>query len=543
MHGLYTLFSRSYPRFVVALLQQQRYRVGRFLVVFWKTNNLATIVDDKPYQRTAVARSLEWFVLCAVATEVLLGLVLIAWAIKFDMVGGWLFGASFIIVYPVVAAHMLVLVVLVAKLVHSLLHPKTAGKAWLCDMLEWQVLRLRQKNDFKVVAVVGSVGKTSTKLAIAHTLAAHERVVYQDGNYNDRLTVPLVIFGQSLPGLLNLVDWLKVLLANERTIRRDFACDIAVLELGTDRPGQITQFAYLQPDVTVITAITPEHMEFFKTLDAVATEELTVTEFSKLTIVNGDDTPDKYLVSQAVETYGMDEKATYRITNLLSNGLDGLTMKLRLGEHTEMFASPMLGVTGAKITAAAAITAQQLGLAVKDIAEALRALPPTPGRMQIIAGLQGSTIIDDTYNASPVAIKAGLDVLAATRAPRRIVILGSMNELGDYSQQAHEEVGSYCNPASLGLVVTIGTEAEKYLAPAARVAGCQVESFLDPYKAGAFVKDQLVRGAVVLAEGSQNGVFAEEAIKQLLQNSDDSCKLVRQSPYWRSVKNRQFPQH
>ena len=421
--------------------------------------------------------------------------------------------------------------------------PRTIGKEMLCRILEWQVVRLRAKYKFKIVAVAGSIGKTSTKLAIAHTLAASKTVVYQDGNYNDRVTVPLVLFGHSLPGLLNVIAWSKIVIANEQTIRRGYRCDVAVLELGTDGPGQISKFAYLHPDIVIVTAVTPEHMAFFKTLDAVAAEELAVINYSDTTIINSDDTPHEYLRNDNIKTYGKSASASYRIVQSQTNALSGLTLQLSFGDNadaSETFSSPMLGAAGAKITAAAIAVAYELGISHDVIRSSLLNLPPVPGRMQILAGLHDSIIIDDTYNASPAPVIAGLDVLAQTPATRRIAILGSMNELGNYSQQAHEEVGAHCSPKYLNLVVTIGEDAKKYLAPRAASNGCQVESFSSPYDAGEYLKKELTSGTAVLAEGSQNGVFAEEAIKLLLKDPADGAKLVRQSAYWLGIKQSQF---
>jgi UDP-N-acetylmuramoyl-tripeptide--D-alanyl-D-alanine ligase len=115
-----------------------------------------------------------------------------------------------------------------------------------------------------------------------------------------------------------------------------------------------------------------------------------------------------------------------------------------------------------------------------------------------------------------------------------------MNEMGRESAQMHEEIGAYCDPAKLQLLVTIGQEARDYIAAAAQKNGCEVASFNSPYEAGAYVKQQLHKGAVVLAKGSQNGVFAEESIKPLLANQADEAKLVRQSEHWLNIKKRQF---
>ena len=115
-----------------------------------------------------------------------------------------------------------------------------------------------------------------------------------------------------------------------------------------------------------------------------------------------------------------------------------------------------------------------------------------------------------------------------------------MNELGDYAKQAHQEIGDYCDPKRLDLVVTLGPEANEFLAPAAQAKGCQVKSFDSPYDAGEYIKSVIKDKAVALIKGSQNKVFAEEAIKSLLANKSDESKLVRQSPQWLDIKKQAF---
>jgi len=115
------------------------------------------------------------------------------------------------------------------------------------------------------------MGKTSTKLAIANTLSTKYKVQHQEGNYNDLVTAPLVFFGEATPSLFNPLAWLAVFWRNEKKLRQTYPYEIVVLELGTDGPGQIDRFKkYLNLEVAVITAITPEHMEFFGALDEVA---------------------------------------------------------------------------------------------------------------------------------------------------------------------------------------------------------------------------------------------------------------------------------
>jgi UDP-N-acetylmuramoyl-tripeptide--D-alanyl-D-alanine ligase len=195
-----------------------------------------------------------------------------------------------------------------------------------------------------------------------------------------------------------------------------------------------------------------------------------------------------------------------------------------------------LGAQGRKIVLSAIAAADMLSVPHHHIVQAIESLQPFSGRMQILPGIKRSTLIDDTYNATPAATEAALQVLNEAKSSQRIAILGSMNELGDYAVEAHKSIGASLDPKKLSLVVTIGVLARDYIAPAAQENGCDVHSFLNPQKAGEFVKGKLEEKAVVLCKGSQNGVFSEEALKPLLADKVDQTKLVRQSEYWMKRK-------
>jgi UDP-N-acetylmuramoyl-tripeptide--D-alanyl-D-alanine ligase len=414
---------------------------------------------------------------------------------------------------------------------------KKLGKSFLCWILEGQVRRLRRNNEITVIAVGGSVGKTSAKLAIAKMLSSRSKVMFQDGNYNDRLTVPLVFFGHSEPGIFDIPAWLRLIRQTSRQSREAYPYEFVVVELGTDYPGQMKDFAYLKPDIFVLTAIAAEHMEYFKTLDAVAIEELVPLQYSRLNVINADDVAKKYLPEIAFHAYGTKESVEYRLVNRNPDN----DLELKLATDTVGLQSPLLGTQGAKIVLGAATVAHLLGWSVSEIMEGVKAITPVSGRLQKLKGIKNSIILDDTYNASPISVKAGLDVLYEMKATQRIAILGTMNELGDQTKADHEAVGAYCDPAKLDLVVTIGLAAKEYLAPSAAEAGCNVKCVLSPFEAAEYVRPQIRDGAVIFAKGSQNGVFAEEAIKPLLQNQNDAKKLVRQGPYWMNRKRKQWP--
>ena len=410
----------------------------------------------------------------------------------------------------------------------------------LCLRLERKVEQLRLKHKFTVVAVAGSVGKTSTKLAVARLLEASGKSVrYQEGNYNDRVSVPLVFFGEAMPSLFNIFAWLGVLGRMSRKVKQDYGYDVVVVELGTDGPGQMADFAYIHPDITVLSAVSPEHMLQFGTIDAVASEELEVSSYSWQLLVNVADVAAKYLDGISYKSYGVGQPADYQAEVIGSHGVVGQQLLIKSADSEDFKVSTDYGGRqGATIVLAAVAVAKMLSIDNDTIVSAVADLKPFAGRLQILEGINDSTIIDDTYNSSPLATKAALDLLYATDAKQKIAILGDMNELGDSSVKEHRELGAYCRADELDYVITIGTKSRDDLAPAAEAAGCQVKSFTSPVDAGNFVKDIVAHGAVILVKGSQNGVFSEEAVKQLLRNSGDSSKLVRQSDDWLNKKVR-----
>lgn len=530
-------YSRGYPKALVTLLQANSYNMHAFWRQFWTSRSLSAAVKELQPTQTPTFVKLVNFLTIGICAEIIAAAVCIfAWW-QHDFAGGLAFGLALLIGYPVVWAHMLALPVWLSYI----LRPKRTGKRILCRILEKQVAELRHKHKITIVAIVGAVGKTSTKVAVAKTLGVSKRVIWEAGNYNDRLTVPLVLFGHKLPGLFNVWAWLKIWQRNKQIIASDYPYDVAVLELGTDGPGQIAEFAYLKPDIVVVTAIAPEHMEYFGTLDAVAAEELGALAFAKKALVNIDDTPAEYLKHRKFTGYGLRKTADYFADHRTEHGVSGQTLTFHLGKtHSFSAKVPTLGTQGAKMAVAGAAVAHMLGEDNEHIEQGVTNIEAFAGRMRLFAGQKETTIVDDTYNASPIAVKAALDVLYATKAPQRIAILGTMNELGGYTAQAHREVGEYCDPKKLDLVITIGPDAAEYLAPAAKQNGCTVVRCRSPYSAAAEAQEHLKKGALILAKGSQNGVFAEEAVKLLLADPNDAVKLVRQSAYWLKKKAAQF---
>ena len=425
---------------------------------------------------------------------------------------------------------------------------KVMFKQFIQRRLENYVRRYFSKHpEVKLVAVAGSVGKTSTKTAIATVLSHKYRVRMLEGNHNTHMSAPLGILGIEYPDNVHSpLAWLKVFTAAAKRIREPADVDVIVQELGTDRPGEIAHFGtYLKPTVGVVTAVTPEHMEFFHTIETVAQEELALANFSELAIINRDDIDGRFsdfLTNENIDTYGSTAAAEFRIEVKDFDVQHGYQAWLIMSGFAETFPADIrvVGEHSLRPIAGAVAVAVKLGMGPREIVEGVEDIIPVPGRMNVLRGINKSVLIDDTYNSSPASAEAALQTLYAMQAPQRIALLGSMNELGDSSAKEHEVLGHLCDPALLAWVVTIGDEAEKYLAPAAKARGCQVKSFKTAIDAGAFIRGVLEEGAVVLAKGSQGGIYAEEALKILLHSTADDHQLVRQSPRWIETKSEFF---
>jgi UDP-N-acetylmuramoyl-tripeptide--D-alanyl-D-alanine ligase len=412
--------------------------------------------------------------------------------------------------------------------------------------IEKYVRKYMAKHQPKLILVTGSVGKTSTKLAIATVLSEKYRVRVHEGNHNTHMSVPLGILGIAYPdNIRSLSAWLRVRKAAKQRIKAKVSdCDVIVQELGTDTPGDIAHFGtYIRGDIAVVTAVSPEHMELFKTLDIVAQEELSVSNFSRLTAINRDDIDShfsQYIQTPNITTYGMGGAAEHRflIEDRTRQGIVGKVVLPNVGEVPVTLKT--ISESGVKAAVAGALVGAQLGMSSQEIIQGLSKITPPPGRMNILRGLKDSMIIDDTYNASPLAVEAALKTLYTIEATQRIAIIGDMNELGEASPAEYQKLAMFCHPTQLHYLVTVGPETEKYLAPAARDRGIPTHSFKDSISAGAFVHSILEKNAVVLGKGSQNGIFVEEALKIILHETEEEWQLVRQSPAWLKEKDKQF---
>ncbi|HLI07889.1 MAG TPA: alanine racemase [Ktedonobacteraceae bacterium] len=387
-----------------------------------------------------------------------------------------------------------------------------------------------------VIAVTGSTGKTSTKEAIASVLASHFATFKSWQNYNDLLGLPLSLG------------------------RLEERHEYAVLELGCDHPGEIGDLCrVVRPHIGVLTNISPAQLQYFGTVEALANELGTLLSSLPATgtaIVNYDDDLVRALLIETPMQAAIVPFAAslVRDVRVSWNGIQGeLPISgYETPPHTREvhLASRLLGEHHISTLLAAFLVGQQCGLQPEEVQQSLVNTHPQPGRLNPLPGLNASTLLDDTHNATPASMLAGLETLKALAAGRRIAVLGDMLRLGDYEETAHHLVGqkaAHC----VDYLITKGERAA-LIAEAARQAGLDAGRVIvtsthedaaqavrritaqplpeqDDFYRQHHIKD------TILIKGSEE-TRMERVTEQLMEEPGQAPeRLVRQTPGWKQV--------
>jgi len=349
---------------------------------------------------------------------------------------------------------------------------------------------VRKASGTKVIAITGSAGKTSTKEAIAEFLSGRFRVVRNKGNLNNHIGLPL--------SLLQL---------RERP-------DVAVMELGMNHAGEIsTLVAIADPETRVWTNVGDAHIGFFASPDAIADAKAEILEradSSDVLVCNADD-PRVMARAGAFAgrtlTFGTSDRATVRARDIEDLGIDGMRARVVAPAGERQIHTPLLGRGNLANVLAATAVALDLGTPFDDIAAAAARLKAADRRGAVCRLRGGIVLIDDSYNSSPAALAAALDVMAReTRVSRKVAVLGEMLELGEHSLALHRESGRAAAAAGLRLLFTIGGEPARVLADAAIEAGMPASAVRYVEKselAARDVNDAIRAGDLVLVKGSR----------------------------------------
>ncbi|MDP3989289.1 MAG: UDP-N-acetylmuramoyl-tripeptide--D-alanyl-D-alanine ligase [bacterium] len=420
---------------------------------------------------------------------------------------------------------------------------------WLLTLEARLVLK---KYKPRIVGVTGSVGKTNIKEAVATVLAAKYTVYRSTKSYNSEFGVPLSIL-QCQSGWNNPFSWLKILLEGLGLILfPNTYPEWLVLELGVDRPGDMRALMnWVKLDVAVLGRVgdLPGHVEFFDSPKDVLNEKALILDGLKqggVFIRLADDPAISHISRGDITTitFGYhrdaDVRATYeRIAYSTGKGQKYPTgFSLKAQYKGESYLIKLTDVFGAGVTyavlAACAVASSQ-GIDGNEVAAALATFKGMPGRLRIIQGNKNTVIIDDTYNSSPASCALAMGHLEQIKhVKRKIVVLGDMLELGQYTIEAHREVGAHA--ATFADMIYVVGSRMKFAQEEAISKGYNKENiawFVRSQEAGRALEQDLVEGDVVLVKGSQ-GMRMEYVVEEIMAEPERAAELlVRQDLVWK----------
>ncbi len=374
--------------------------------------------------------------------------------------------------------------------------------AWISVLSTGEALQkiaaaYRKKFHIPFVGITGSVGKTTTKEMIALVLSAELNVMKTEGNFNSQIGLPLTMF--------NLTEEHQA----------------AIIEMGMSNFGEMSRLVQIAaPDYAVVTNIGISHIEQLKTQLNILNEKMHIIDrFHKGSILflNGDDPMLAGLRGQLktkIIYFGTQLWCDYRAENIRTTKSGMQFTLIAPGERTEV-ELPVLGMHNVTNALAGLAVAQTLGVPLRKAIVRLADYQPLAMRQQIHR-VNEVTVIDDSYNASPDAIKSSVDVLCSFHTGKCVAVLADMLELGDFSQKAHFDVGAYAAETGVDVIITVGERA-KEIAKGAQSVNPNIAYYVcaDNNEAIAKLKSLLTGGDAVLIKGSR-GMKTDQIVKALL---------------------------
>ncbi|HAZ16973.1 MAG: hypothetical protein A3H59_03200 [Candidatus Jacksonbacteria bacterium RIFCSPLOWO2_02_FULL_43_9] len=419
----------------------------------------------------------------------------------------------------------------------------------------YSIIRLLARGVLKkykpdVVGITGSVGKTTTKDAIALVMSGRFHIRASERSMNTEVGLPLTVLGCENPGK-NVLAWLLVFWKGLwLLVHRDHEYPpILVLEMAADKKGDIAYLCSItQPRIGVVTALSEVHLAHFKSLEGVAKEKQTLIASlprNGWAVLNADDprvVKMKELSDAQCITFGIEEHATvqaidvslrYKEGETFFDRINGLGFKvIYKGTATPILLSQSVGYHHVYTALAACAVGTLFDMNPLEIGERLGLLAPGPGRLRVLKGINHSVLLDDSYNSSPLALERALDTLCDLNDPqgnghRRIAVLADMLDLGKASQEAHEVIGRKIAGLPIDQLVTIGHDS-MFIAEAAKNDGMDAAKLIhfdDMKSAEAYLKENIQEEDILLVKGSR-GIHLEALVEKIIDEPHRGRELL-----------------
>jgi UDP-N-acetylmuramoyl-tripeptide--D-alanyl-D-alanine ligase len=376
------------------------------------------------------------------------------------------------------------------------------------DALQRLGRAMRRKSEVRLVAITGSAGKTTTKEVAAAFLALRHRTFRNRGNLNNHIGLPL--------SLLELGREAEV-------------PELAVVELGMSAPGEIrTLVGIAEPDVRVWTNVAEAHLEHFPSVEAIADAKAEILQGAgpeSVLVANAGDPRVMARISRfpgPKVTFDLDRRADISATRIEARGIRGMAADVTTPDGGVRLETPLVGRGNLANVLAGIAVGLYAGVPLEAMADRAATLTPAAHRGEVRLMPTGVTVIDDAYNANPLAVERALDVLGAEAGgTRRIAVLGEMLELGLESAALHARVGQAAAAAGVTMLVTVGGEPARALGRAAQAAGMPANAVRHAGTSdeAAEIVARLVRlGDLVLVKGSR-GVRLERVVDRLAEGA------------------------
>jgi len=421
-------------------------------------------------------------------------------------------------------------------------------------ILRWEAQLILKKYKPRIIAIAGSVGKTLTKEVIYLILSKKFYIRKTEKSFTTELGIPLTIIGGDYKNGVFLELLKTVFLGFKLIFTKSKYPDWLILELDGDKPGDLEEFSkWVSLDILVLTAIgeVPAHIELFGNIENFIREKkflLNAIKKDGLVIYNNDDHMTNEIVSEnntrkiscgvksSADIKGTDFIFLYKGEGKFKNPA-GMSFDIKYKDLN--YGATILetvGINNEYAVLLAFAVGCELDMTLKDISNSLTKIKPIPGRMRIIPGIKGITIVDDSYNASPIAMHESIDTfkkIKFTNKNRKVVILGDMLEIGKHSADEQRKI-AHLLKNGIDFVITVGLRSRKTSEELVQLGfnSANILSFDKSEEAIINLDSVLKEKDFILVKGSQ-AMRMEKVVEEIMLYPDDKKRLlVRQEDEW-----------